>query len=194
MSDVIPFPEERPTRADAAKNHELLLQTASRLFAQDGVEHVSMSAIAQEAGVGKGTLYRHFANKSDICHALIDCEMQQLQERTLGYLRQSTDPAASLHWFVTQIVGFVMDNITLLCEASNHAAVSLLQHPAHLWWRQTIHGLLTQSQFTGDIDYMADMLYIMLDVQTLWFQRQTLGYDGDRIVAGICATLDHILS
>ncbi len=84
-------------------------------------------------------------------------------------------------------------NDAMLCEASNHMSVSILQHPGHLWWRQTIHGLLQEIAPPGDLDYTADVLYVMLDVQTLRFQRYTLGYDLERILDGMVTTIDRLL-
>ncbi len=185
MSDLRFSDNQRPTRSDAIKNHALLLETARTLFDREGVESVTMSAIAREAGVGKGTLYRHFADKSAVCLALLDQEMRDLQERTLRRLRHHEDAYANLLWFMEQVVRFVMQNDALLCEASSHSAASILSHPAHIWWRNTIHGLLQHLHVSGDIDYLADALYVLLDVQTLRFQRYTLGYDIPRILDGM---------
>ncbi|HRF98801.1 MAG TPA: helix-turn-helix domain-containing protein, partial [Aggregatilineales bacterium] len=55
--DSILINPTNPPRADALRNHALLLETARQLFVEQGVESVTMSQIAQAAGVGKGTLY-----------------------------------------------------------------------------------------------------------------------------------------
>ncbi|MGO4757141.1 helix-turn-helix domain-containing protein, partial [Streptomyces sp. 2MCAF27] len=49
-------------RADARRNRALVLSTAMRVFAEEGLE-VSLGRIAQRAGVGAGTVYRHFPTK-----------------------------------------------------------------------------------------------------------------------------------
>lgn len=188
MDDNLLLPDSQPNRADALRNRALLLETAQRLFDAQGVDAVSMTAIAEAAGVGKGTLYRHFENKTDLCHALLDQDMRDLQERALRRLRGSTDPRADLEWFVEQIARFVLNNVHLL-HISEGGNVSLLTHPAHLWWRQTIRGLLGRIAPAGDPDYLADTLYIMLDIHTLHFQRSVQGYDLNRILDG----LRHIL-
>jgi AcrR family transcriptional regulator len=142
-----------------------------------GVESVSMSAIAQAAKVGKGTLYRHFSDKGELLHALLDEDMRQLQEQTLNRMREGHPPYQNLTWFIKEALSFVIDNSDALCEASNNGSAPMLQHPAHLWWRQTIVGLLTQSGAQGDLSYMTDIIYVMLDVSTIRFQRRVLGYD-----------------
>jgi AcrR family transcriptional regulator len=178
----------QPHRSDAVKNRELLLQAARDLFAQQGVDAVSMSAVAEAAGVGKGTLYRNFDNKAQLCHALLDEEMRALQERVLLRLRQQGDPRADLAWFVEQVARFAVSNTDLLMTDPS----LMLAHPAHLWWRQTIRGLLLRADCAGDVDYFADTLYILLDVQTIRFQRRVLGYDAERIITGLHALLARI--
>lgn len=193
MNNLI-MPDNRHPRADAVKNRELLLQTARRLFRDVGVAEVTMSAIAQEAQVGKGTLYRHFADKSELCVALLDEDQRSLQERTFLRLQAAGAPRNKLHWFLGEVVTFIEANFALLCEASHRANVSMLAHPAHTWWRQTIMALLAQCGFRGDLQYASDVLYVMLDVQTIHFQRMVLGYDVTRIISGLQQTADQLLA
>src|SRR5881409_3685981 len=59
--DDLPLLDEPPReRADAARNRALVLQAAWRLYNHGGVEALTTDAVAQEAGVGKGTVYRRF--------------------------------------------------------------------------------------------------------------------------------------
>ena len=185
--------ESRPKRSDAVKNRQLLLDTARRLFESEGVEDVSMSAIAQKAQVGKGTLYRHFSDKGDLLHALLDEDMRQLQDKTLQHMREGHDPFDNLNWFIEQAVTFVIHHSDSLCEASSNGSSPILQHPAHLWWRQTIIGLLTQSGAQGDVSYLTDVIYVMLDVTTIRFQRRALGYDRERILDGFRNLLEKFI-
>ena len=186
--------ERQPTRADALKNRALLLETAQRLFAthEDGVNGVSMSDIADAAGVGKGTLYRHFRNKGELCHALLDEDMRDLQERFLRRMRMQATPLQNLEWFLEQVVYFVTRNEQLLYPKAPDTTVNILQHPAHLWWRQTIRGLLQQLKPAGDLDYLSDVFYVMIDVNTLRFQRHVLGYDLPRIIEGLHTLLHSV--
>lgn len=61
----------RTPRKDAAANRQRILDTASKLFECEDADTVSMNRIAQEAGIGAGTLYRHFSDKVDLCMALV---------------------------------------------------------------------------------------------------------------------------
>lgn len=175
MDDLLIISEPRPNRADALKNRELLLVTARRLFAERGVEGVPMSAVAEAAGVGKGTLYRNFANKVELCTELLDHDQRDLQERSLKRLREGYNPSANLLWFMNEVFNFVIRNQELLLVGAGH--IPTLDHPAHLWWRQTIRGLLAQIKPALNLDYLADLLYLMLDVRSIRFQRRL--YDDD---------------
>lgn len=185
VSDGLVVIQERPSRSDAVKNRRLLLDTAARLFAQQGVDEITMSAVAQAAGVGKGTLYRHFASKAELCHALLDQEQRDLQENTLRRLRGSANPPLDdLRWFVEQVIGFVYRNVPLLNTFDN-PTVSSLDFPPHRWWWQTIRALLVQVGTLDDLDYAVDALYVMLDAHTIQFQMNSRGYDQARIVGGL---------
>jgi len=192
MDDNLLTSDARPKRADAVENCALLLRTAQQLFAERGVEHVSMSAIAEAAGVGKGTLYRHFTNKVALCQVLLDEEQRALQTRTFARLGAGGDPAEDLRWFLGETYAFVSRNLSML-NVDGMSSASMLDHPAHSWWRMTIRGLLAQANLTIDVDYTADVLYVLLDPRTILFQRNTVGYDSDRIVDGLFATLDRLL-
>lgn len=190
--NIIPINTNKPIRADAARNRRRLLNAAETLFHQQGIADVTMSAIAKEAEVGKGTLYRHFEDKVAICHAMLDEDMREFQQMTLDYLRRNPDPYTGLRWFFEQAAGYVVEHNELLIEVSNQGGVDMLSHPAHVWWRQTIVGLLARLSPDADVPYLADMFYVMLEVQTIRFQRQIQGYDLERIVSGLHMLLDSI--
>lgn len=63
-------PEPRPRRADARLNRERLVSTAQEVFAESGPE-ASLNEIARRAGVGPGTLYRHFPNRPTLLAAVL---------------------------------------------------------------------------------------------------------------------------
>ncbi|HED1710652.1 TPA: TetR/AcrR family transcriptional regulator [Klebsiella variicola subsp. variicola] len=67
---------KRGVRADARRNHEQLLKTASTLFREKGVM-VPMKDIAREAGIGVGTLYRHFPHRADLIVAVFRNEVDE---------------------------------------------------------------------------------------------------------------------
>ncbi len=69
MSDTV-IDTDRPLRADAQRNRERILESARAVFARSGAD-AQIDDVAREAGVGVGTVYRHFPNKEALLVALI---------------------------------------------------------------------------------------------------------------------------
>ena len=80
MNELPVIQEEVPLRADAARNRDKVLAAAERLFAEHGPDCVSMDAVAAEAGVGKGTLFRGFGDRAGLVLALLTEQERRLQE------------------------------------------------------------------------------------------------------------------
>lgn len=70
VSDANPDADSRPLRKDALRNRERVLDAAVELVRRDG-ERVPMASIAELAGVGIGTVYRHFSTREDLLGALV---------------------------------------------------------------------------------------------------------------------------
>src|SRR4051812_10699381 len=68
---------ERPKRADARRNYEKVLAAAREAFAEGG-EATALEEIARRAGVGIGTLYRHFPNRQALLEALYVGEVEDM--------------------------------------------------------------------------------------------------------------------
>ena len=81
--------EGRPMRADARRNRELLVAAAREVFSAQGAG-ASMEAIAKQAGVGVGTLYRHFPNRLDLVEAVYETDVEELWERPNEWSRSSS--------------------------------------------------------------------------------------------------------
>jgi len=89
----------RPLRADAARNRQLLLAAAAEEFAERGLD-VSVADIARRAGVGKGTVFRHFATKDDLLAAIVIDRIGTLVAAGRRLL-DGADPGAALLEFLT---------------------------------------------------------------------------------------------
>jgi AcrR family transcriptional regulator len=74
---------ERHERADAAANRKRILCAARRLLAEQGVEALTMQAVASAAGVGKGTVFHRFGDRDGLTGALIDEYMREFQDNFL---------------------------------------------------------------------------------------------------------------
>ena len=75
MSKTLP----RTQRADARRNREAVIEAARKLMAADGLD-AQMDDIAREAGVGVGTVYRHFPTKEELVYALAEHRFERLAE------------------------------------------------------------------------------------------------------------------
>ncbi|WP_420382111.1 TetR/AcrR family transcriptional regulator [Novosphingobium sp.] len=84
----------RKPRADALRNQVRLLDTAKAVFAEKGID-ASMDEIARAAGVGSGTLYRHFPNRDALIEAVYRNEMDQLAAAA-AHLAETLPPIAAL--------------------------------------------------------------------------------------------------
>ncbi|MEV4298709.1 TetR/AcrR family transcriptional regulator [Microbispora rosea] len=91
--------QTRPLRADAVRNRESLLAAAREAFAEHGMD-VSVSEIAQRAGIGKGTVFRHFATKESLAAAIVSGRLDELAV-TGRTLLEAVDPEAALLEFMT---------------------------------------------------------------------------------------------
>jgi AcrR family transcriptional regulator len=70
-------PRGRPQRADARRNYDKLVAAARETFAEDGIE-ASLEEVARRAGVGIGTLYRHFPTRQDLFEAVYLDEVEAI--------------------------------------------------------------------------------------------------------------------
>lgn len=87
----------RPVRADARRNYDRLLEVAVHAFATDG-EHVTLERIAKTAGVGIGTLYRHFATREALVEATYRHELADVCDAVPGLLQSLPPDQATRAW------------------------------------------------------------------------------------------------
>ncbi|HEX6537943.1 MAG TPA: helix-turn-helix domain-containing protein [Candidatus Dormibacteraeota bacterium] len=90
-------PAQRRVRADAARNRERLLAVASETFAERGAE-VPLEDIARRAGVGIGTLYRHFPTRDALVEGVYRHEVDALCERADELLVELPPDQALAEW------------------------------------------------------------------------------------------------
>lgn len=88
---------ERPRRADARRNYELLVEQAKIAFAESGVD-ASLDEIARRAGVASGTLYRHFPSRLDLVEAVLAGQIAQLVALGRGLLTVDDEYDALCTW------------------------------------------------------------------------------------------------
>ena len=99
-----PTPVRKP-RADGRRNRERLLEVAKAAFAGVGAD-VSLEEIARRAGVGIGTLYRHFPTRDAIVEAVYRREVQQLADAATRLL-ETLSPGEALHEWMRLFVDYI---------------------------------------------------------------------------------------
>ncbi|MFL5952956.1 MAG: TetR/AcrR family transcriptional regulator [Gaiellaceae bacterium] len=103
MSETAPIQLQRPMRADARRNYEKLVAAAREAYTEDGTS-ASLEDVAERAGVGIGTLYRHFPTRQALLEAVYAEEIQNMADaaRALSAL----EPWEALATWLRQYVGF----------------------------------------------------------------------------------------
>jgi len=109
-----PLPTTRPTRADAARNYDLLVTAARQTFAEHGTD-TSLEEIARRAGVGIGTLYRRFPNRTALLEAVYVDEIQSVCDRAYDFDRE-LPPFEALAAWLRSFVGYGLSKKTLAVE------------------------------------------------------------------------------
>ena len=101
----MPATGPRPLRADAQRNRDRLLEAAVRAFSADGPE-ASLDAIAKRAGVGIGTLYRHFPTREALVEAVYRNELEKLCDAATELL-ETAPPDRALRAWMDRFVGYM---------------------------------------------------------------------------------------
>ncbi|MGI5170899.1 TetR/AcrR family transcriptional regulator [Spirillospora sp. CA-253888] len=107
MSDDAGGAATRPQRADARRNKEALLDAAAAAFVASGVE-APVRDIAARAGVGMGTIYRHFPTRADLIIAVYRHQVEACAEAGPALLAESASPHAALGRWIDLFVDFLV--------------------------------------------------------------------------------------
>jgi AcrR family transcriptional regulator len=107
----------RPQRADARRNYEKVLAAAREAFAEGG-ESTALEEIARRAGVGIGTLYRHFPNRQALLEALYVGEVEEIC-RSAAEL-DGADPWEALAGWFQRFIAYIGTKQALAAELLNY--------------------------------------------------------------------------
>lgn len=190
-------PAEAPERADAARNRERILRAAEQLFAERGVGAVTMDEIAAAAGVGKGTLYRRFGDRSGLALALLDEQTRCLQHHAIrgtAPLGPGTPPAQRLCAFLAARVDLLETyaDLHVLGETGTVGARYRTGHYA--FDRLHIEMLLRELHVNLDAAYLADALLAPLSAELYIHLRRDRGITAERVKAGLASIVDALAS
>lgn len=98
MTHSSPAGDARPSRSDAVRNRGLILEAAAEVFASRG-EGVDVREIARRAGVGMGTLYRHFPTKEGLLETVLHQDFTEWTRAARTAATSQADPARALTGF-----------------------------------------------------------------------------------------------
>jgi AcrR family transcriptional regulator len=175
-----PPPQER---ADAARNRAAVLTAAARLFAEHGVDAVSMDQVAAAAGVGKGTIFRRFGDKSGLAVALLDARERELQEAILHGpppLGPGADPPQRLEAFAGAYLDYLLEHLDLVRMSETATPGARYRIGAYRFWHRHAAILLAG---TPDPDHSAHALLAPLAAEHVAAILPELGEE--RLRAGI---------
>lgn len=174
----------RQERADAARNHATILAAAGTLVSEHGATTVTMDQVACAAGVGKGTLFRHFGDRCGLMRALLDEREREFQEafiRGPAPLGPGAPARERLVAFGERVLGHIEIQGDLLVAAEHGAPGERLRHSVYAAYRAHVSALLSESGYDGEIGYLADVLLSSLSGELVLFQLRELGMSQQRL-------------
>jgi len=143
-------PPKRKPRVDAQRNRDRILEVAKRAFTRSGA-NTSLDDIAKQAGVGPGTLYRHFPAREELLQAVYRSEMEKLAAAERKFA-QSMPPVEALRaWLLLFVDAIETKHIivaalnTLIGDPKKVFAASYAQI------REALHALVKRAIKSGDI-------------------------------------------
>jgi AcrR family transcriptional regulator len=149
--------QPRPMRADARRNYERLISTARAAFMEHGTG-ASLDDIARRAGVGSGTLYRHFPTRDDLLHAVLQDRIEGLLAHAAELMREPDADAALAGWLRGYLDGAMTPRgtSTVLIEAMAPRWSATRLGTAATAIRDAVGALLERAQRAGAIRADAD--------------------------------------
>ncbi|WP_019928549.1 TetR/AcrR family transcriptional regulator [Nocardia sp. BMG111209] len=175
----------RPLRSDAQRNREQVLRAAAEAFAAEGLS-VPVHEIARRAGVGTGTVSRHFPTKESLYAAVLLERMQQLTDYA-DALAAENDPGTAFFALLTKLVREAVGHRGLAeALAGSGFDIEAAATAAGCNVSDRLRGLLLAAQQAGAVDPFVTFA----DVKAL--TAGCLAYDGpdpDRVIGVICRGL-----
>ncbi|WP_328404032.1 TetR/AcrR family transcriptional regulator [Nocardia sp. NBC_00403] len=143
-------PLSSAARADARRNRALVLAAAQRAFAEQGTS-VSLAEVARRAGVGAGTVYRHFPTKTDLLEAVMQQRIDRLATLAADHI-DAPDPGAAFFAVCTEVVSSAPGS-QALCDMvqSGDGWPKALVRSAGERFHQSLGALLAAAQRQGAV-------------------------------------------
>jgi AcrR family transcriptional regulator len=165
---LLPMADSAPVeRSDAARNREILMDAAARLIDQCGVDSVTMDAVAEEAGVGKGTVFRRFESRAGLMGALLNHSETAWQASVLSGpppLGPGAPPLERLLAFGRSRIDLHLRHSDLIRAAG---AAATRNYAAYSFTAMHVRYLLDELDVRGDIALLATALLAPLEMVIL---------------------------
>jgi AcrR family transcriptional regulator len=188
---------ELTERADAARNRKRVLEAAARLFADRGVDCVSMDDVAHEAGVGKGTLYRRFGDRASLALSVLSTREAVFQEeliRGAPPVGPGAPAIERLHAFGDRALQFRDDNLEILVAGERAAPVDRFESRPYAAHRLHLRLLLQEAAPHIDVEAATEALLAPLSADFLFYLRRHREIPMERIAASWHKMLDGLLA
>ena len=159
--------EDRPLRADAARNVERILRAAREVYGELGPD-APMEAVARRAGVGERTLYRRFPTKADLVRAALDQTVADDLTPAIDDARCADDPLRGLTQLIEAAISLGAREHNLLTAAHRAGSltfdisVSLNEALDHLFREGQRVGRVRADLVSDDLPRLIAMLYSVL--------------------------------
>ncbi|WP_433190598.1 TetR/AcrR family transcriptional regulator [Actinoallomurus sp. CA-150999] len=155
------MPERKP-RKDAVRNRMAVFAAADTLFARcQSPEDVTMADIAAAAGVGKGTLFRAFGDRTGLIRALYEARLEPIMETVDAGpppLGPATPPLQRIPALLDALLCFKLDNRRLALALEETGSVSPYQAEHYERWHSLLQAMLEQIPGLADCDFIAHAL------------------------------------
>jgi AcrR family transcriptional regulator len=177
--------DEPPLRADAARNRDKVLVAAEKLFGEHSADCVTMDAIAAEAGVGKGTLFRGFGDRAGLVLALLQEHERRLQEdliRGPAPLGPGAPPVDRLIAFGERLLQHMAQHGDLIAAADDK--LERYRSGPFMVYRTHVAVLVRDAAPEADWEYLTDTLLASLNATHLRYMRRARGMSEERLAAG----------
>src|SRR5215207_10516031 len=183
-------------RADAQRNREKVLLAAERLFRCRGVENVSMDAIAAEAGVGKGTLFRRFGDRAGLAQALLEERTVELQEAMIrgpAPLGPGAPPQERLKAMARAQLELLTDHADLMVASETGRPGARFRTGPYSFLRMHVGVLIREADPDADWEILTDVLLAPLAADSFFYWHHVRALDCERILRAFDALVDRLL-
>jgi AcrR family transcriptional regulator len=187
---------EQRERADAQRNREKVLSAAERLFACHGVENVSMDAIAAEAGVGKGTLFRRFGDRAGLALALLHAHTVELQENMIrgpAPLGPGAPPQERLKAMARAQLALLQEHGDLMAAAEAGKPGARFNTGPYAFLRMHAAMLIREADPYADSEVLADVLLAPLATDSFFYWHRLQEQGIERIADTFDVLVDRLL-